>query len=191
MNRMLDAAEEILRFRGPSALTVDAVIEKSGTSTGSFYTRFGNREGLLAAMHERFLSGFGGAVAKVLVDAASQPSLTATIHDFIAGTFETVREHRGSLTFHVLQNAHDPVMRSQGNEMTQMLVVALRSAIENHSVEPQPVDDATMSAISRMIFAMTLELLLFDDHEVSGYTLTPPQLAEQCTRMVMALLRPV
>lgn len=190
MNRMLDAAEDLLRFGGPNALTVEAVIEKSGTSAGSFYARFGNREGLLAAMHERFLSCFGGAVAAVLVAAGSQPSLTATIHDFIAGTFETVRKHRGSLTFHVLQNAHDPVMRAQGNEMTQMLVVALRDAIENHPVEPQLVDDATISAISRMIFAMTLELILFDDHEVTGYALTPPQLAERCTTMVMALLRP-
>ena len=40
---MLVAAEELLRLGGADALTVEAVIERAGTSTGSFYARFGNR----------------------------------------------------------------------------------------------------------------------------------------------------
>ena len=188
MARMLDAAEHLLRTGGPSALTVDAVIEAAGTSTGSFYARFGNREGLFAAMHERFLSGFGSEVGAALAGAAEQSTLQRTIEHFIDGVFTTVRLHRGALAFHVFHNAHDPVMRSQGNELTQLLSAALHHTIEHHHVEPRPVDDATLSAISRMVFAMTLELMLFDDHEVTGFGLTPDQLAKKCTTMAMALL---
>ena len=55
-NRMLDAAESLLREGGPRAITIEAVIERSGTSMGSFYARFDSREGLFQALHERFLS---------------------------------------------------------------------------------------------------------------------------------------
>ena len=188
MARMLDAAEQLLQTGGPHTLTVDAVIALAGTSTGSFYARFGNREGLFAAMHERFLSGFGSEVAAVLAEAAEQSTLQRTIKHFIHGVFTIVRKHRGALAFHVLHNAHHPVMRSQGNELTQLMSAALHHTIEHHHNEPRPVDNATLTTISRMVFAMALELMLFDDHEVTGFELAPQHLADKCTTMAMALL---
>jgi AcrR family transcriptional regulator len=74
---MLDAAERLLRTGGPEALTVEAVIEQAGTSTGSFYSRFGSREGLFMAMHERFLTTVGEAMVSV-IDAAQQSSRPGT-----------------------------------------------------------------------------------------------------------------
>ncbi|MSY35142.1 MAG: TetR family transcriptional regulator, partial [Actinobacteria bacterium] len=52
-NRMLDAAEALMREGGPRAITIEAVIERSETSMGSFYARFESREGLFQALHER------------------------------------------------------------------------------------------------------------------------------------------
>ena len=188
MRRMLDAAEELLREGGPNALTVEAVIERADTSTGSFYARFGNREGLFTAMHERFLDGFASQVGAVLVDAAARPTTDGTVEHFIAGVFDAVREHRGTLVFHVMHNAHNPTMRAQGNELTTALAHALGDAIRHHADDPRPVDDDTLSVISRAVFAMTLELMLFDEHEVTGHAVAPDTLTARWRDMVLALL---
>lgn len=186
--RMLDAAEDVLREGGPDALTVEAVIECAGTSTGSFYARFGNREGLFAAMHERFLDGFGTEVQSVLVEAMNRASVEATIECFVEGVFDAVRRHRGTLVFHVLHNAHDPTMRAQGNELTTALAHAFGDAIRRHAHDPRTVDDDTMSVIGRSLLAMTLELMLFDDHEVTGRAVSHQKLVESWRDMVLALL---
>ena len=54
MARMLDAAEAIFADGGDNALTVEAVITRAKTSVGNFYGRFGDHEGLLQAIHDRF-----------------------------------------------------------------------------------------------------------------------------------------
>jgi AcrR family transcriptional regulator len=55
MNRMLDAGEQLFFEGGNPGLTLNAVIERAETSTGSFYARFGDMRGFLDAMHERVL----------------------------------------------------------------------------------------------------------------------------------------
>ena len=58
---MLDAAEVVFAEGGADALTVDAVVKRPEGSIGNFYGRFGDRDGLLQAMHGRFLERFDEA----------------------------------------------------------------------------------------------------------------------------------
>lgn len=53
MERILDAAEGIIRERGVAALTVPAVAQAARSSVGSFYARFADKEALLRTLHER------------------------------------------------------------------------------------------------------------------------------------------
>lgn len=47
---ILDAAEQLFTEGGLDALTVRALVTRSGTSTGSVYHRYGDRGGVLAAL---------------------------------------------------------------------------------------------------------------------------------------------
>jgi AcrR family transcriptional regulator len=53
LGRVLDAAEDVIRERGVAGLTVSEVVRRAGSSVGSFYARFADKEGLLATLHER------------------------------------------------------------------------------------------------------------------------------------------
>lgn len=53
LERLLDAAEEIIRARGAAALTVPAVAQAARSSVGSFYARFPDKDALLRTLHER------------------------------------------------------------------------------------------------------------------------------------------
>ncbi len=50
---ILEAARELLAEEGPEALTVQAVLERSGVGAGSFYARFDDRDALVGYLHWR------------------------------------------------------------------------------------------------------------------------------------------
>ena len=75
MAKMLDAGEAIFAEGGDGALTVEAVVKRAGTSVGSFYSRFGDRDGLLQSMHERFLLRIGGAAHVAVAAAGNEKTL--------------------------------------------------------------------------------------------------------------------
>jgi AcrR family transcriptional regulator len=53
LERLVEASLDILSEDGPSGLTVHAVVERAGSSVGSFYARFGGKDDLLDYLGER------------------------------------------------------------------------------------------------------------------------------------------
>jgi len=69
LERVLDAAEDVLRDRGVAGLTVSEVVRRAGSSVGAFYARFEDKEGLLSTLHERNCSE-ALATAELALDPA-------------------------------------------------------------------------------------------------------------------------
>ena len=84
--RLVDEAGRLLLERGPSGLSLRHVADAAGTSTMSVYTRFGNKQGLLAAMHREGFRRLGAALAEA-VESAADPT---------AALIETGRAYRRS-----------------------------------------------------------------------------------------------
>lgn len=186
---MLVAAEELLRHGGADALTVEAVIERAGTSTGSFYARFGSRRGLYVAMHERFLGTLATTWQRAARDAFTQPTLADALELFFGVIFDAIRRHRDTLHFHMIQNAHDVEMRAQGNEVSRTVFVALVDIVEAHSTHKSGLDLDKLDLVGRALFGLILEIVLFEPHEANGRDLTDQQRAERFTEMVLGYLR--
>jgi len=53
LERLVGASLEILGGEGPDALTVQAIVERAGSSVGSFYARFAGKDDLLDYLGER------------------------------------------------------------------------------------------------------------------------------------------
>ena len=53
MNRILDAAEELLSSNSFDELSIQAVVKKADTSVGVFDVRFKDKEGIVSALFER------------------------------------------------------------------------------------------------------------------------------------------
>jgi AcrR family transcriptional regulator len=54
LERILDAAESLIRERGFDNMTIADVVQGSGSSVGSIYARFNNKVGLLEAVQVRY-----------------------------------------------------------------------------------------------------------------------------------------
>ncbi len=53
LERIVGAALEILEGEGPEALTVQAIVDRAGSSVGSFYARFSGKDDLINYLGER------------------------------------------------------------------------------------------------------------------------------------------
>ncbi|KSV94528.1 TetR/AcrR family transcriptional regulator [Sinorhizobium sp. GL28] len=62
-NKVLDAAEAIVNAVGAAGLTIDAVAKAAGITKGGVQYCFGNKDGLIDAMMERWFNEFDTAVA--------------------------------------------------------------------------------------------------------------------------------
>ena len=69
MQRILDAAAQILETKNFEMLTVVEVVKQANTSVGAFYGRFKDKDALLQALDERFFLEFEQAVQEFLQPA--------------------------------------------------------------------------------------------------------------------------
>src|SRR5579863_7871022 len=144
--RMLDAAEAILDRDGPDALTVEAVVNESETSTGSFYARFGDRQGLLIAMQDRFLKRLDERGAQAMKAAIEADSLSEAIEALVRGFREAFDTFRASFNANLLHNRFDPTIRARGAEHRRMTADALRWLISEHLADSVTHPDPKLAA---------------------------------------------
>jgi AcrR family transcriptional regulator len=189
MAKMLDAAEDIFAEGGDGALTVEAVVKRAGTSVGSFYSRFGDRDGLLQAMHERFLLRLGGAAHVAVAAAGNEKTLAGAIEVFLSHVFTATQEYRNSARFFVLHRSADPNLRAQGIRANAVFATIFNTLVLSHSEEIAHAHPAIAADVTwRLVYAALAQQMMFDDDEVSGAPMTIPALVHEITCCLAAYL---
>jgi AcrR family transcriptional regulator len=72
LERILDAAEYLIRECGFDNMTVAEVVQRSESSVGSLYARFRNKLGLLQAVQARYHERVEGAIAEAFDEARDE-----------------------------------------------------------------------------------------------------------------------
>ena len=123
---LLDAAEALLRKRGPEELTLREVARRAGVSHGAPYHHFDSRDALLAALAER---GFAGLTAAVRDVVAPHPRerLVGICRAYVA--FASRYPTRFRLMFGPLlaRKAEFPALKEQAEASFAMLLDAARA----------------------------------------------------------------
>ena len=190
-NRMLDAAERLMREGGPRAITIEAVIERSETSMGSFYARFENREGLFQALHERFLNYvIEDDLFQQLEGAIAQPDLASAVHTFISRLYVMQQKHRDAAAFFMIFNNSDSIMREQGAEISRAFAELLHRLVKAHSAEVSHKNLRVASDFATMLIAgIALEGLLHEPGELTGRSRSTKQIIDSTSQAVVAYLK--
>ena len=105
---MVAAALDLLARGGLTAVTVAAVAERSGASNGSLYHRFGDRAGLLRAVHER---GFGAMLHETghaFAEADTEPDDERATLRLGAAALEIMAGHRALIRAFLVDLAGEP-----------------------------------------------------------------------------------
>jgi AcrR family transcriptional regulator len=74
LQRMLDAADDLLSAEGAEALTTTRVAEAAGVSVGSLYQYLPDKGAIVEALAGRYLAEFEGLMDRMLEEARANPS---------------------------------------------------------------------------------------------------------------------
>jgi AcrR family transcriptional regulator len=153
LERLLDAAFEVIRAKGYQAATVADILGEAQLSTRSFYRHFASKDELLHAMFRRDAEQFARAVTR-RVEAAADPhtALASWVDDILAFGFDRPRARRAAVL-----GAPDAARSLAPEEMTNALhllvaplVTVLRAGLADGSfptVDPE-ADAYSISAIA-------------------------------------------
>ncbi len=190
MNRMLEAGEQLFYEGGSPALTLEAVIERAETSTGSFYARFGDMHGFLDAMHERVLAMLAIEVEAVVVRAVAATDLDTALRTYCIGIYDFLGRHRAQTYFFAVGNTQDAHWRAVGSQFLLRNHEAFAHLVAPHlPASSKAVVKRRIDTAGRMIIAAAFQQIMFDHREISRISLSPKMVATDLAEMVTLYLR--
>jgi AcrR family transcriptional regulator len=142
LERLLDAAQSLLRHKRFEDVHVADVAERAGTSVGGLYRRFKDKDGLLHALHERLVEEAFATAADVLDrdrwQGAGIAEILFTIFPFL---IEVLQRHE-NLDRAIYQRAlTDDLMRERSSRLLRYVVAGLGDLLVERSDEirhPEP-----------------------------------------------------
>ena len=93
--RVIAAAGELFAEHGFTHTRIAEIIRRAGVSTGSFYHRFADKEGLLQVMEARFAEKAQQAIDAWGAQATGHPDLRAMIHSLAARSYDLIEANKG------------------------------------------------------------------------------------------------
>ena len=107
MNRILDAAEELLVEQSIDKVGIAEITAKAGVAAGSFYTRFSDKEDLLARLFERYLDELRQVAAEIVPQLEQEPLLEIRLETVIAAVTGLFTRRKGVVRSVVMKIRHD------------------------------------------------------------------------------------
>lgn len=115
LERILDAAESLIRERGFDNMTIAEVVQRSSSSVGSIYARFANKIGLLQAVQGRYHARVqNGIFAAFSGEHPRDESLQQAVARIVRVMSQHVLSDPELFRAFVVQAVFDPGVRSQG-----------------------------------------------------------------------------
>jgi AcrR family transcriptional regulator len=145
LDAILDAADALFLEMGYANTTTNHVAARAGTSIGSLYRFFPNKESILVALASRYVSRIGELGAQL-----GTPGDGATIRSLISQGVDTFADfllaNRGFLT--IMQEFQNPVLRPVVAEYDASMIAVL-SATQAAFAPHQPEEER--NAVARVL----------------------------------------
>jgi AcrR family transcriptional regulator len=190
LERLLDAAEELVAERGFDNTTVAEIVRRANSSVGALYARFNDKDALLVCLHERFCEQ-AIATADMALDPArwegcSISEIFATTIPFLTYTYQY---RRGLIrAFSAKCSVDDSFLERAarvGREISAKLVTLLESR-RDEIKHPDPA--LAVDFGMRLIFDALDHETLFGDLQRGQVQLSRDQLAEELARAFLSYL---
>lgn len=188
LERILEAAEELIAERGIEGTTIVEVARRAGSSVGSFYARFPDKEALLLSVLERFYEQ-SVATAEMVLDPARWDgvALDEALRSAFLFLLRVFRERRGLITTFTLRAAREGDVAALGERLGELVaaqVYELLRVRDEQVSHPEP-REAVRFATWMVLSALEARAL----HTAEAKMQIPEELiAAELTRMCTAYL---
>lgn len=188
LDRILDATEALLEEKAFDSISVAEIVKRAGSSVGSFYARFGDKDCLLRCLQERLFEESRAtaqqALAPDLWEHVPAPDMVAAFIGFMLGAY---RERQGLRRALLGRQATQADYRERAAEVAADACHKLARLFTARGIA---LETATLAVAvdmcHRVVFSVLDQNLLFSEHPPAGLTLSDAELARQlaiiCTR---------
>jgi AcrR family transcriptional regulator len=161
LNRLLDAAEELLAEKGFDEMGIVEIARRAGTSVGGFYRRFRDKDGLLHALHERFcedaLATADEALDPTKWAGASLPEILSQVTGFLV---QIHRDREGLFRAFLLRGVTDTAVRERTEKVFQHMAERLRELLDGRRDEISHPDLDTAADVALRAVLGSLDLTI-------------------------------
>jgi AcrR family transcriptional regulator len=188
--RILDAAEAIVAGRGFEEAGVAMVVRRAGCSVGAFYSRFRDKQGLLAALYERFSAELSARIDASLDPARwSREPLARCLHGLVRALIELHRQRRGLARAFAVEGQRDPAFQAHRDRLVQSASLRLAAFARERSREiGHHHPDRAISFGLAVIWSSVESAVLFDRLRSSALAPTDDDLAAELVRQLVGYL---
>jgi len=190
LDRLLDAAEQLVAEKGFDDTPVAEVARRAGSSVGAFYSRFRDKEGLLHALYERWLEEATATADAALDPARWQGATIAEIVSVVVRFLVAIyRERGGLIRAFVLRNHVDPEFHARQERLSHYIgerLAALLLARRDEIARGDPDRAATFGIT--MIMSTLESVMLFGEYRTGSLTFDDDELGAELTTAYLAYL---
>ena len=190
LEKVLDAAEDVIKERGVGGLTVSEVVRRAGSSVGAFYARFADKEGLLATLHERNCAE-ALATAELALDPARWESadIASIIEEVIRFVAAQTRERLGLVLAFLAMAATDVSYAKRRAALQSTIGGLLGALLLVHGDEISHPDPQVAADITVRMVLCTLECSALERRPPSAeQDKSDEALAHEISRAVVAFI---
>lgn len=190
LDRILDAAEALVTEKGFADATVAEVARRAGSSVGSFYTRFRDKDGLLYALYERYFEQ-----ATATADAALDPArwegvgIAEILRSVTRFLVEVYRERAGLIRAFVVRNHADATFQARQERLSHYVSEKLTALLLRRADEIAHPDPTRAASFGLTFTVSTIEsVVLFGEMRSNALALRDDELAAELARAYLAYL---
>lgn len=190
LERILEAAEELVSERGFDNATVSEIVRRANSSVGAMYARFNDKDSLLVCLHERFceqaLATTDMAFDPARWEGASIAEILSTTMPFLVHTYH---HKRGLIRAFIVRCSCDDQFAERASRVSRTIsekLIELFKARQDEIKHPDPVLAVDFGL--RLIFDTLDHETLYADFQRTKVKLSREQLAEELTRAFLSYL---
>lgn len=190
LERILDAAEEVISERGFDNATVSEIVRRGKSSVGAMYARFHDKDSLLVCLHERFceqaLATTDAALDALRWEGASIAEIFSAAIPFVVHVYHL---RRGLIRAFIVRGSGDQEFAERAGRLSRAIsekLIALLMARRGEITHPDPVLAVDFGL--RMTFDTLDQATLYGDIERSTIKYSPEKLAEELSRAFLSYL---
>ena len=159
--RLIAAAEALFAEHGFTHTRIAEIIRLAGVSTGSFYHRFADKEGLLQVMEARFAEKARQVIDDWGAQAADHPDLRAMMLSLAGRTLDLIEAHKGIYRAVQEQAQIDPRYWQRFRGLVLALCERVQAAMPAYraDVTAPDIEAATRNAV-QLVVLVTIQTRL-------------------------------
>ena len=191
LERLLEAAEDMIRQNGYESLTINGVVNSIGLSVGAFYARFPDKTALLHALQDRFHSRLEARIREEMMrEAGSALTLADTVDRAVDVLIRNVVGERELSRAFMTLSVQDPILRASGERINRQRREMFSDVVMRHDAEIEHKDPQLAVDIAYGMYAAVIRgrLVFGAEHELY-YGIDSPTLYAELKQALYLYLR--